>query len=66
MPDVFGQERMPGAAGIGGYWFQIKLSISSTQIHVSKRRLPKHLVEFDFTHKTRAPGDWIKSRQPDK
>ena len=48
---------------IDGYRSQIKRSISSTHIHVSIRRLPKHLVEFDFTHNTRAPGDWIKSKR---
>ena len=48
---------------IDGYWSQIKRSILSTHIHVSKKHLPKYLSEFDFRHNPRAMGDWIKSKR---
>ena len=44
---------------IDGYWSQLKRSILSTHIHVSKKHLPKYLAEFDFRHNTRAMGDWM-------
>lgn len=44
---------------IDGYWSQLKRSILSTHIHVSKKHLPKYLAEFDFRHNTRRMGDWM-------
>lgn len=47
---------------IEGFWSQIKRSIKGTHIHVSRKHLPKYLVEFEYRYNMRFTPSLMFSR----
>lgn len=48
--------------GIEGFWSQLKRSIQSTHVHVSRQHLAKYLGEFEFRYNMRKQPEFMFSR----